>query len=110
MRSSGVGSSYYTTLGIYVVKAGVFWLSLVAVSTAVVATHFTKEPSSTTTTAATITLDTKDNALFLDTKAMKNLLEEDDEDDQILQATQAMRLELRSLRQHKISKHRQQRR
>ena len=106
-RFSGVVSSDYNTLWRYMVTAGVFWLSLVAVClvpTTVVATYFTKGPPPTTTTAA-ITLETKDNALVLDNKAMKSLLEEDDDDDRILQATHAMRLELRALRQRTISKH-----
>ena len=79
-------------------------MSLVVVPTAVVASYFTRGPSSTTTIAA-VTLETKDDVLVLDTKAMKSLLEEDDDDDRILQATHAMRLELRALRQRTISKH-----
>ena len=111
-RFSGVVSSDYNTLWRYMVTAGVFWLSLVAVylvPTAVVATYYTEGASSITTTAA-ITLEAKDNALFLDTKAVKSLLDEDDEDDRILQATQAMRQEIRALHRPTMSKCSQQRR
>jgi len=86
------------------ITAGVIWLSLFVVPTAVVVSYYTRELSSTKT------LETKECIIVLDNKAINSLLEEDGDDVQILQATQAMRLELRALRQRRTSKHGRKRR
>ena len=104
-RSSGSSSRYYTTiLGRYMLTVGVFWLSLVAV----MATYFTMGPSSTIATTLS-TLETMNDTLILDTETIQSLLEEDDEEDRILQATKAMRQEIRALNRWTNSKYRHKR-
>jgi len=104
--SSSISSSsrYYTILGRYMLTVGVFWLSLVAV----MATYFTMGPSSTIATTLS-TLETMNDTLILDTETIQSLLEEDDEEDRILQATEAMRQEIRALNRWTHSKYRHKR-
>ena len=84
---------------------GVFWLSLVAV----MATYFTRGPSSSTIATTLSTLETMNDTLILDTETIKSLLEEDGEEDRILQATKAMRQEIRDLNRWTNYKYRHKR-